>query len=133
MAAPRPPIRFSAVLSVLLLLLLLPVACSSDADRVTEAGLARTEAVNALLVQNRGDTAAALKAVEAYELQHRAEIVDARKDGAAVLQKLSESERAAHTEKWGPQIMEKRAKTEALLRTFDEPRDLVRLVSRVLN
>lgn len=124
---PRRPLAVAVIAATVLV-----AACSNDADRATEAGLARIDAVNALLEQHKGDGDAALKALEAYEVEHRQQIAEGRRLGVAAFEKLSSDEKAEHAEKWSPKIMEKRARTETLLRTFEDPRPLMRVLSRIL-
>lgn len=117
----------------LLALMILLVACSTEADRVAEAGLDRIMEVNALLDQNKGNDEAALKALTDYEIRNREQIDTFRRKGNEVLAGLSQEEKTRHAEKWGPKVMEQRARTETLLRTFTAPRELVKIVGRVLN
>lgn len=124
----RTPARILALLALLVL-----AACSSDADRIAEAGLERIEQVNAILEQHKGNDDAALKALTDFEFEHRQEVADFRRKGIEVVGALSSQERDKHTAKWGPKVMEQRARTETLLRTFTAPKDLIKVIGRIVN
>jgi hypothetical protein len=116
---------------LLLVVILLAVGCKSDAEKLTDEAVERLDEAAKILEEHKGDEAAALEALVAYERSQRQAVDAFRRRGLDILAKLPEEERKKIAEESAERIREARARLENLLRTYDNPKEFVQIIVRL--
>ena len=129
----RPPLFEASTVAMVVLaavLALTAASCKSEHEKFIDEGMSRLEDAIEILEEHKGDQAAAVKALNDYIKEHWLEIDRYQRRGQELYSKMSADEKAKQAEASSKRLLELRARIETLVRTYENPRELLNIIAR---